>query len=111
MTGSCSTTPPLRLYFIVRNGIVTLLSYGPNEREWAKGEIHRIMYKLVMGVLAEDNRFRKFHAVMSGIWDGIRGAAGGLLSFPFTTAELERATYNQRSGASTESSSYMSQHR
>ena len=103
--------PPLRLYFIVRNGIVTLLSYGPNEREWAKGEIHRIVYKLVMGVLAEDNRFRKLRAVMSGLWDGVWGAAGGLLDCSLTTAELERATSNQSSGASTESVSYTSQHR
>jgi rhamnosyltransferase len=67
---------PLRKYYIFRNAVGVIRSYGRSSPHWLVYQI-LALFEIIIGVLVfEDRKGAKLKACLTGLWDGLLGRGG-----------------------------------
>ena len=67
---------PLRKYYLFRNAVLVIRSYGGTFPHWLIYQLSALL-EIVLGILIlEDRKSLKLRACIIGLWDGIRGRTG-----------------------------------
>lgn len=76
LTITTTNHSPTRRYYLYRNRLKTWRRYATEWPSFLIFDIMRMVYELWRIILLEKNKNQKFKAVVSGVWDGIRGVRG-----------------------------------
>lgn len=68
--------PPIRKYYIVRNTIVTVITYFFHEPKWCLGQFYRLWRDLIAIIVFEDKKINKLIAYFVGVIHGLVGRMG-----------------------------------
>jgi rhamnosyltransferase len=67
---------PVRKYYGMRNGTRNIIQYASNEPAWAARKCATLAWEVLVALLFEPNKQRKFRAMFRGLRDGVRGKMG-----------------------------------
>ena len=67
---------PVRKYYGMRNGVRNIIQYASSEPLWAARKIATLTWEIVIALLLEPDRQRKYRAMFRGLRDGVRDEMG-----------------------------------